>query len=109
MLILTSLYLTATFLETMVMPRSRSRSLLSRIRSPVCSLSLKRLVKCRILSTNVVFPWSTWAIIAMFLIFCIQQCSYFEGAKIRKKIGKCNLDYCQFLAHLGESCNGLIQ
>ncbi len=42
-LILTSLYTTETFLERIVIPLSRSKSLLSKIRSPVFSLLRKRL------------------------------------------------------------------
>ncbi len=53
------------------MPRSRSRSLLSRISSPAFWFSRKRLPAKSILSTTVVLPWSTCAMIAMFLIFCI--------------------------------------
>ena len=40
-LILWSLYWTETFLDTMVIPRSRSRSLLSSMSSPLFSFSLK--------------------------------------------------------------------
>src|SRR5690606_2064808 len=81
-----SLYFTDTFFETIVIPRSRSRSLLSNMSSPACSFSRKRLVKWRILSTSVVLPWSTCAMIAMFLIFCIpaNYLSIFEGAKVEK-------------------------
>ena len=55
----------------MVMPRSRSSSLLSRMSSPFCSFSRKRLAVYNILSTKVVLPWSTCAMIAIFLMFCI--------------------------------------
>ena len=69
MLILVPLYDTDTFLDTIVIPLSRSKSLLSMINSPVGrSLSLTTFPASIILSTNVVLPWSTCAIIAMFLI-----------------------------------------
>ncbi len=71
MLILQSLYLTDTFLDRMVIPRSRSRSLLSMMRSPVLVSERSRCPATIILSTRVVFPWSTWAIIAMLRSFCI--------------------------------------
>ena len=78
-LIFTSLYVTEAFLLKMVIPRSFSRSLLSMIKSPVSWLSRKTLAVCKILSTRVVLPWSTWAIIAMFLIFII----LFRGRKVK--------------------------
>src|ERR1700730_12891264 len=49
----------------MVMPRSRSKSLLSNTLS-VFVVFLERLdVCCSNLSTRVVLPWSTWAMMAM--------------------------------------------
>src|SRR5215510_8331739 len=53
------------FLARMVMPRSRSRSLLSMTRSCTRSLARKVPVCCRRRSTRVVFPWSTWAMMAI--------------------------------------------
>src|SRR5882762_1965753 len=69
-LILVSLYSTAAFLLKIVIPLSLSRSLLSMINSPVSWLSRNTWVACKILSTRVVLPWSTWAMMAIFLI-CI--------------------------------------
>ena len=70
-LILQPLYSMATFFAKMVIPRSRSSSLLSRMSSPFCSFSRKRLAVYNILSTKVVLPWSTCAMMAIFLMFCI--------------------------------------
>ena len=53
----------------MVMPRSRSMSPLSITRSSTFSLARKVPACFNILSTRVVFPWSTCAIIAMLRIF----------------------------------------
>src|SRR6266704_1852921 len=50
----------------MVMPRSRSRSLLSMTRSTSRSFERKVPVCCSSRSTSVVLPWSTCAMIAMF-------------------------------------------
>ena len=53
------------FLARIVMPRSRSRSLLSIIRSATC-WCLANVPACTSsLSTSVVLPWSTWAMMAM--------------------------------------------
>ncbi len=71
MFILYPLYSIDTFLERIVMPRSRSRSLLSSISSPAFWFSRKRWPARSILSTSVVLPWSTCAMIAMLRIFCI--------------------------------------
>jgi len=48
----------------MVIPRSRSSALLSITRSPICWFSRKMWLCLSIASTSVVFPWSTWAMIA---------------------------------------------
>ena len=53
----------------MVIPRSRSMSPLSMTRSSTRSFSRKVPACFNILSTKVVFPWSTCAIIAMLRIF----------------------------------------
>jgi hypothetical protein len=50
----------------MVMPRSRSRSLESMTRSSTCWWAAKVPDCCSSLSTSVVLPWSTWAMMAMF-------------------------------------------
>ena len=71
MFIFVSRYMMDTFLDRMVMPRSRSNSLLSSISSPDCWLSRNRFPAKSILSTRVVLPWSTCAIIAMLRIFCM--------------------------------------
>ncbi len=47
------------------MPRSRSMSLLSIIRSPTCWCFANVPAWTSSLSTSVVLPWSTWAMIAM--------------------------------------------
>ncbi len=58
-LIFTPLYMTAVFLDRIVMPRSRSKSLESITRSSTSSL-LRKTPLCRSnWSTSVVFPWST--------------------------------------------------
>jgi hypothetical protein len=59
-------------------PLSRSKSLLSEL-SHLFSLSRNNWQWYIILSTKVVLPWSTWAIIAMFLIDSI--CDFLMGAK----------------------------
>ena len=57
------------FLARIVMPFSLSRGLLSIINSPGSSRSLKVLFCFSKASTKVVLPWSTWAIMVIFLIF----------------------------------------
>ena len=110
-----------TFLARMVMPRSRSSSLLSIINSPAASLSRNRCPANSILSTRVVLPWSTWAIIATFLIFCILKHNLFHrsnrpsghstmtgrglaAAKIRKsrQAARCGMRACARRASTGE-------
>src|SRR3989304_3620999 len=61
----------AAFLEKIVIPRSFSRSLVSMIRDESGVNSLESLVWDwrSIASTRVVFPWSTWAMIATFRMF----------------------------------------
>ena len=59
-----SLYVTAVFLERMVMPRSRSRSLLSITRVSTFSFSRNTLDCASMESTSVVLPWSTCAMMA---------------------------------------------
>src|SRR5437879_4966771 len=49
----------------MVMPRSRSRSFESITRSSMCSCAANVPDWASSLSTSVVLPWSTWAMIAM--------------------------------------------
>ena len=84
MLILTSLYLIDTFFERIVMPRSRSRSLLSRMSSPAFWFLRKRCPASSILSTSVVLPWSTWAMMAMLRMSCILLIPFiYVGAKLR--------------------------
>ena len=65
MLILTPFQTTEVHLARMVIPRSRSRSLLSMARSCTCWLSRKVPDCCSSRSTRVVLPWSTCAMIAM--------------------------------------------
>ena len=56
-------YSTAVVFERIVMPRSRSSSLLSRARSAI-SVRASAAVCCSRRSTSVVLPWSTWATMA---------------------------------------------
>jgi hypothetical protein len=65
MLIRTPFHSTEVHLARMVMPRSRSMSLLSIARSATVWLSRKAPDCLRSWSTRVVFPWSTCAMIAM--------------------------------------------
>ena len=59
MLIFISLYITAVFLDKMVIPRSRSIALESITLSATCSLARKIWLCLSIASTRVVLPWST--------------------------------------------------
>ena len=68
MLMVMPLYSTLVFFARIVMPRSRSRSLESMMRSTICWFSRKTLVWRNMPSTSVVLPWSTWAMIAMLRI-----------------------------------------
>ena len=65
MLIFTPSCITAVFLDRIVIPRSRSRSLESITRSSTCSFARKTPLCFSIASTKVVLPWSTWAIMAI--------------------------------------------
>src|ERR1700758_2833088 len=58
----------AVFLAKMVMPRSRSSSLESMTRSMTVSLARKAPLWRSMASTRVVFPWSTWAMMAILRI-----------------------------------------
>ena len=60
---------TEVALARMVMPRSRSRSLVSITRSATRWLSRNAPDCCRSRSTRVVLPWSTWAMMAMLRSF----------------------------------------
>src|SRR5882724_695981 len=55
----------AVFLARIVMPRSRSSSFESIIRSTCCSLARNVPLCCSMASTSVVLPWSTCAMMAM--------------------------------------------
>ena len=68
-LIFTSLYTTEMFLDRMVMPRSRSWSLLSSTRSSTCWFSRNTPLAYNRRSTMVVLPWSTCAIMATLRMF----------------------------------------
>ena len=82
-LIFTPLCVTETFLLSIVIPRSRSSALLSR-NWPSSLFSEPSTFVCRIiLSTNVVFPWSTCAIIAIFLT------SIIDAGLTARKYKKC--------------------
>src|ERR1039458_538936 len=67
MLMVRSCHFTAVFLARMVIPFSRCKSPDSMTRSVSSSWSVKEPVWRNMASTKVVFPWSTWAIIAIFL------------------------------------------
>ena len=73
MLMWVPLHVTAVFFAMIVMPFSRSRSIESMIRSGTDSFARNRPDCHSIASTSVVFPWSTWAMIAMFRMF--SRCS----------------------------------
>ena len=68
MLIFTPLCITEVFFARMVIPLSRSSGLESITRSATFWFSRKIWLCLSIASTNVVLPWSTWAMIAIFLI-----------------------------------------
>src|SRR6266849_3279758 len=70
MLIVTSPWRTEVFLARIVMPFSRSRSLLSMISVPTSWLSRKVWLCFSRASTSVVLPWSTWAMIATLRMSC---------------------------------------
>src|SRR5262245_11832428 len=57
----------------MVMPRSRSRSLESITRSWMCWCAAKVPDCCSSLSTSVVLPWSTWAMMAMLRLAVVMR------------------------------------
>ena len=67
-LIFTPFHCTEQFLAAMVMPLSLSRSILSIILSLISRPCLNRPLCLNMASTRVVLPWSTCAMIAMFLI-----------------------------------------
>src|SRR5260221_1038074 len=74
------------FLARMVMPRSRSRSLLSITRSIIRSLMLKVPVCCSRRSTSVVFPWSTWAMMATFRMSLRRRCLFMAGVDCTRSL-----------------------
>ena len=69
MLTLQSLYKTEVVFARIVIPRSASIGLLSSILSLICSLSLKVWEEVKRELTKVVFPWSTWAMMATLRMF----------------------------------------
>ena len=71
MFIFTSLYITAVFFDNIVIPLSFSWSFESITLSATCSFSLNTWLCLSSASTSVVLPWSTCAIIAMFLILLL--------------------------------------
>jgi hypothetical protein len=66
MFTLTLFHCTAQFFAAMVIPRSRSRSIESMTRSSCFWFARNTPAVRNSASTNVVFPWSTWAMIATF-------------------------------------------
>src|SRR5437868_11134022 len=65
MLMILSFQWTDVFFALMVMPFSFSKSMESMARSSTRSLARKTPPSFRSLSTSVVLPWSTWAIMAI--------------------------------------------
>ena len=82
-LIFTSLYVTEMFLDRMVMPRSRSWSLLSSTRSSTCWFSRNTPLAYSRRSTIVVLPWSTCAMMATLRMFSCFMPSFFFLVKPR--------------------------
>src|SRR5882724_694188 len=74
------------FFARMVMPRSRSRSLLSITRSTIRSLLRKVPVCCSSRSTSVVFPWSAWAMMATFRMSLRRRCLFMAGADCTRSL-----------------------
>ena len=74
------------------MPRSRSRSLESITRSATCSLLRKMPLWCSMASTNVVFPWSTCAMIAILRMvsFCFLDFIRYIHVPTRRKPASAN-------------------
>ena len=94
-LIFVPLYMTAVFLERIVIPRSRSMALLSMTRSATSWFSRNTPLCFKSSSTRVVLPWSTCAMIATFLtssLFCLIK----NLLKYRKQQFYCSL----FQTHL---------
>ena len=83
MLTRTSFHTTEVALARMVMPRSRSRSFESITRSATRWFSRNAPDCCSRRSTSVVLPWSTWAMMAMFLSFMAVRT--FERGANRKR------------------------
>jgi hypothetical protein len=82
MLMCVPFQVTAQFLARMVMPRSRSMSLLSITRSATFSFSRKVPLWRSSWSTSVVLPWSTWAMMAMLRIWWLMSGFLdFDGAQ----------------------------
>src|SRR5215831_6295800 len=73
MLIRTPRHTTEVHLARIVMPRSRSSSFESSARSATCWLARNAPLWRSIASTRVVFPWSTWAMIAMLRISMVSK------------------------------------
>jgi len=72
MLITVSWYRIAVFLARMVIPFSRSRGFESMISEPISWFSRKVWLCFSSASTRVVFPWSTWAMIARLRMSCLR-------------------------------------
>src|SRR5262245_35360165 len=90
MLIFTPRYVIAVFFAMIVMPFSRSRSIESMIRTGTVSFARKMPPCQSIASTRVVFPWSTWAMMATFRIsgrVCMSVQSSRWGRRARQRTG----------------------
>src|SRR5579883_53825 len=76
----------AVFLARIVMPRSRSRSFESMTRSATASLARKVPDWRSIASTSVVFPWSTWAIMAILRMFVLMDTDFLSSLQTLVRI-----------------------
>src|SRR5262245_46721563 len=88
MLMRTPSQVTVVFFARMVIPRSRSSANESITRSATFSLAQKTPVWRSITSTRIVFPWSTWTMIAM-LQTSARQCTGEDSAMTRTKTPSC--------------------
>ena len=81
------------------MPRSRSRSFESMTRSCTCSCAAKVPDCCSSLSTSVVLPWSTWAMIAM-----LRRVRFMGPRIVRELSANCARNGRQIPYFLGKIC-----
>src|SRR6266487_3339911 len=86
MLIVTSPCRIDVFLARIVIPFSRSRSLVSMISVPTSWFSRKVWLCGSSASTSVVLPWSTWAMIATFRMSCRRLVTGLGNIRTRMRI-----------------------